>query len=249
MTAAGRLGADTDVWDCDLPRAPRRGLYVAISGNTAAGKSSLITELEQRLRADGVDAVGVSERIFHPRYLRLMFSEPADFAFPIQLSFMLERHMVLLRNLVELGRSVAMERSHLDDALFVAEHAGTGAIRPDQRQAYEQLAAVLHARLPAPDVLVLMNPDPEVSLRRLTEAERRGERPSEFPSEAAKAAWVYRWHQLYVELHRSYVARTATDPAFADTVLLTVDPTWERAEVARRVLGATRSQLQRHAER
>lgn len=244
MTAAG-----TGVWDCDLPRARHRGLYVAISGNTAAGKSSLITELEQRLRADRVDAVGISERIFHHRYLRLMFSEPADFAFPIQLSFMLERHMVLLRNLVELGRSVIMERSHLDDALFVAEHVGTGAIGPDQRAAYERLAAVLHARLPAPDVLVLMNPDPEVSLRRLTEAERRGERPSEFPSEAAKAAWVHRWHQLYVELHRSYVARGRTDPAFAGTVLLTVDPAQERTEVTRSVLAAVRPQLERHAGR
>lgn len=229
------------VWDCDLPRHPRRGAYIAISGNTAAGKSSLIAEAERRLLAQGTDAIGVSERIFHSPFLRLMFSEPADFAFPVQLSFMLNRHMVLLRNLVELGRTVVMERSHLEDALFVEEHVRSGAITEDQRQAYTRLADVLHARLPVPDVIVLMNPDPAVSLQRLAIAESRGERPAEFPSEEAKAAWVHRWHGLYVELHKSFAVRKQTDPAFRNTTIIEADPTADRDRIVEEIIGIIRA--------
>ena len=233
------------IWDCDLASGQVRGAYVALSGNTAAGKSSLLAAVERTLRAGGVDAVGVSERAFHHRYLRLMFSEPADFAFPIQLSFMLERYMVLLRNLVQLGRTVIMERSHLDDHLFVEEHVRSGAISDEQRAAYAALAGTLHVRLPVPDVIVLMNPDPELSLARLAAAERAGHRPAEFPSEEAKAAWVHRWHDLYVELHRSFARRQASDPAFAGTTLLELDPAGDQRDSAAAVIAAVRPYLPR----
>ena len=85
----GMIAPCIDIWDTDS--APPQGtsaLYVAISGNTAAGKSSLIAELERRLCRLGFPAVGISERVFHHQYLRLMFSNPRDFAFPIQLSFL-----------------------------------------------------------------------------------------------------------------------------------------------------------------
>ena len=212
------------LWDCDLPAVDRRGLYVAISGNTAAGKSSLITKLEQRLRESNVDAIGISERIFHHRYLRLMFSSTRDFAFPIQLSFMLERHMVLLRNLVQLGRVVVMERSHLDDPLFVEEHVGTGAIDAEQAAAYAALSGVLAQRIPAPDVLVLMNPAPDLSVQRLAVAERRGDRPSEFPTEQAKIDWVRRWHEAYVALHARYRSENRPGGSLEQTTLVVADP-------------------------
>lgn len=232
-----------DVWDCDLAPRPGRGAYVAVSGNTAAGKSSLIATLQERLRADGVDAIGVSERIFHHQYLRLMFTQPADFAFPIQLSFMINRHMVLLRNLIELGRTVIVERSHLDDELFVREHLHAGSITQAQYEAYRGIAAVLHARLPAPDVMVLMNPAPALSLHRLGLAERTGERPSEFPTEEAKAAWVNQWYQMYVDLHASFRRLRDADPMYANMTLVEADPTQDRDLCADHVLGAIRSHL------
>lgn len=212
-----------DIYNVDQPERAGRGVYVAVSGNTGAGKSTLITSVTERLRMQGVDAIGVSERLFHHRYLRLMFSQSAQFAFPIQLSFMLERHMVLLRNLVGLSHTIVMERSHLDDPLFVDEHVRTGAITEEQREAYRHLARVLHAKLPAPDVIVLMNPDPELSLRRLALAEERGDRPKEFPNEKAKTEWVHRWYNMYENLHRNLRERALSDPYMARTTLLEVD--------------------------
>jgi deoxyadenosine/deoxycytidine kinase len=222
-----------DIWDTDsAPSQANSALYVAISGNTAAGKSSLIAELERRLYSLGFPAVGISERVFHHQYLRLMFSNPREFAFPIQLSFLVERYMLLLRNLVGLRRTVILERCHFDDLLFVEEHFQAGNIAEDQRSTYDQLALVLHARIPHPDVLVLMNPTPETSLERLTQAEQRADRPKEFPSDEAKERWVRRWHAMYVDLHNQYRQRTAEDLAWAGTTLVEVDPAQDRERCA-----------------
>lgn len=227
--------------DFSTPSGRATGLYVALSGNTSAGKSSLIDTLTRHAREAGLPAVGISERSFHHRYLRLMFSEPTTFAFPIQLSFMLERYLVLIRNL-QLGRLVIIERPHLDDFLFVREHYDRGRISPAEREAYLHLTRVLHRNLPLPDILVLMNPAPECSLTRLNDAEAAGRRPREFPSEIAKEEWVHRWHGYYVQLHNEYRTRHAEDPEFAKLALIDADPADERDPIAGRIFSVITSQ-------
>jgi deoxyadenosine/deoxycytidine kinase len=217
------VSAPLDLYDDELPpQSQERGLYVAISGNTSGGKSTLVAAVTAAARAEGLPAVGVTERAFHHRYLRLMFSEPERMAFPLQLSFMLERHLVLLRNL-ELGRVVTIERSHLDDELFVREHHDAGRISHEQLDGYLAVARALHGSLPMPDVLVLLNPAPEVSLARLARAEARGERPREFPSERSKEQWVRRWHERYVAFHDELRERHRSDPLLAATELVELD--------------------------
>lgn len=238
LKAAAQNLYDVGPHDPQTQRGP--GRYVAISGNTAGGKTTLINTVAESLREDGVDAVGVSERVFHHRYLKLMFSETADFAFPIQLSFMLERHLLLLDNLVRRRRTMIMERSHLDDAMFVREHVDNGGITAAQQRAYTELAEQLHARIPNPDLLVLMNPEPELSLERLARAETEGLRPQEFPSEKAKRAWVHRWHELYHELHDDY-RRRAADGDLRGTVLVELDAAAPTEEKIATVLAAARS--------
>jgi deoxyadenosine/deoxycytidine kinase len=224
------------------------GLYVALSGNTSAGKSSLIDMVAHHTRMAGLPAVGISERIFHHRYLRLMFSKPTAFAFPIQLSFMLERYMVLVRNL-HLGRIVIIERPHLDDSLFVQEHYDRGHISPAEKEAYCNLTKVLHRDLPLPDILVLMNPTPECSLRRLNRAETAGHRPREFPNEAAKEEWVYRWHDYYAQRHDEYRVLHAEDPEFAKSTLIDVDPSDASETIAQRILALITSQIRTRSRR
>ncbi|MFB4426010.1 deoxynucleoside kinase [Streptomyces sp. QL37] len=229
-----------DVAPYDSGQTNGAGRYIAISGNTAAGKTTLIDTVAESLREDGTDAVGVSERVFHHRYLKLMFSASADFAFPIQLSFMLERHLLLLDNLVRRGRTMVMERSHLDDAMFVREHVGTGNITAAQERAYAEVSRELNSRIPLPDLLVLMNPEPELSLERLARAEAEGRRPAEFPSESAKIAWVHRWYDLYRTLHDDY-RRRAVDGDLRGTVLLELDAAAPPEEKIAAVVARARS--------
>jgi deoxyadenosine/deoxycytidine kinase len=217
------------------PQPGDRGVYVALSGNTSGGKSSLISALAAAACQAGLPCVGISERLFHNRFLRLMFSRPEDFAFPIQVSFMLERHMLLLRNL-ELGRVVVIERPHMDDAMFVREQHERGNVSQEQLEAHMQLASVLHERLPLPDLLVLVNPDPDVSIRRLAAAEERGQRPREFPDDAARDSWVRSWHRHYLALHEEYRARAASDPAFARVRLIEADTLLDPEQLAANLL-------------
>jgi len=228
----------SELWNTEsLRQEVGNGTYVAISGNTSAGKSSIIRHVlssaTDRVRA----VIGVSEREFHHPYLPLMFSQPERYAFGIQLQFLMQRHLVLRRHL-QLGRTVVMERSHLDDALFVQEHTRAGKISREQLAAYQHLAQVLHSDTALPDVWVLLNPPPDVSLRRLEQAEQAGERPREFPDDAAKRQWVFRWYDLYEEFHAEIRRKVRSEGTFARATL--VDAHFEAPvkEVAQLVVDA-----------
>lgn len=215
---------EPELWDVSSPvPVGLRGIYIAISGNTGAGKSTLIRQVVERAHNLGMSILGVSERTLHHPYLRRMFSDPSHYAFPIQLNFMLQRYLLLYRQ-IELGRSVFMERSHLDDALFVQEHYLEGNISSAQLDAYKYLVNVLHDQLPVPDLFILLNPNPEISIERVRLAEQRGDRPREFPSEIAKEQWIHRWYHLYKAFHSDLPSRLARDQRAAKTRLLTLDP-------------------------
>ena len=208
------------LWDAATPATvSSQGFYVAISGNTGAGKSTIINRLVEHTQAEGHAVIGISERSLHHQYLPRMFADPKKYAFPIQVHFILQRYLVLLRQL-ELGRSVVIERSHFDDAMFLREHAEAGNISPQQLAAYNSLHQTFISTLPVPDVIVILNPPPEVSFKRVTEAEERGDRPREFPSEEAKKRWISRWFEMYRDLHTEFRQRCSEDRAFSATKLI-----------------------------
>jgi deoxyadenosine/deoxycytidine kinase len=230
------MSPDRELWNDDpgALRPARRGLYIAVSGNTGAGKSSLIRAVVELAASRGSKVMGVSERSFHHPLLRLMFGDPGRYAFANQLNFMLQRHLLLLRQL-ELGNTLVIERSHLDDELFVREHVAAGHIAEDQLAAYQELARALHARVPAPDLLLLVHVSPELSLARVKQSEDRNERPREFPDEASKARWVHRWYDLYQALHQDLRQRFAS-PSPSHPALLEVDATRTTASIASQVV-------------
>lgn len=230
------------IWDDTLPHSGvENGLYVAISGNTAAGKSSLIKAI-QDLSVTDIDILPVSERSLHHPYLRLMFSCPEDFSFPIQVNFMLQRHLVLLRHL-GLGHNVVIERSHFDDELFVREHMKCGGIDEDEWSCYCMMSDTLKKRIRVPDVLVLLNPPPEVSLERLTLSEQTKQRPVEFPSEEVKREWVFRWHAAYLELHDAFRRWAQPGGPLSGSSLVELDYRLPTAQAAEQVYSAMQKQL------
>jgi deoxyadenosine/deoxycytidine kinase len=229
---------EPELWDANSPvPLGSKGIYVAISGNTGAGKSTLIRHVVERARNLGMDILGISERTLHHPYLRRMFSDPSHYAFPIQLNFMLQRYLILYRQM-ELGRIVFMERSHLDDALFVREHQSEGNISPAQLATYNSLAQILHDQIPVPDLFILLNPKPEISIERVRLAEQKGDRPVEFPNEAAKEQWIHRWYRLYETFHSDLPLRLAREQRAARTRLLTLNPETSQEEQIHHVMCA-----------
>jgi deoxyadenosine/deoxycytidine kinase len=186
--------------DPDLPAEPR-GTYVAISGNTAAGKSTLVGELTRCLRANGKRAIGINERSLHHPLLPLMFYEPTKYALGIQLNFLLQRHLVLYRWL-DLGYVVVIERSHFDDRLYMQTHLDQGNISAAEFAAYDQLFETLSRRLPDPDIYIFLDVPVELSLKRLKRAAESGERPEEFPNEESKRIFVSEWQRRFQDQFR-----------------------------------------------
>src|ERR1035441_6450776 len=108
------LQVSSQIWsDEERVENSHAGIYVAVSGNTGSGKSALIDAVVRLAQQRNIPVIGVNEREIHHPYLRLMFSDPGSFAFPIQVNFLLQRYLVLLRHL-KLGHVVIIERSHLD---------------------------------------------------------------------------------------------------------------------------------------
>lgn len=188
-----------------------RGLYVAVSGNTGSGKSTLLRSLGERIAKT---ATVIDERVLHHPWLDAMFYDPAKYAFGIQLNFLVQRHLALAGAL-SASNVVLIERSHLDDVLFVEELAQQGSIRDAEREAYLALHAELTKRIGLPDLLVLVDADPMTSLMRIREGELSGLRSEEFPSEAVKERFVRDWHNRYQQLHDDWIASSKSDSDFA----------------------------------
>ena len=176
------------------------GRYVAVSGNTGSGKSTLVGAIAALAGERGHPIVPIQERELHDPAVPQMFARPELFALGVQFAFAVNRHLALLRHLSE-GRDVVAERSHLDDRLFVVQHVRDGNVAPEEADAYFEAARVLNARLPPPDAMVLLDVEPAESLRRIRADEHAGRRPHEFPSEIVKEQMVAAWHELYVQFH------------------------------------------------
>ena len=224
------------LWDdSSAPSSASRGVYIAIGGNTGLGKSTLLAALARRIRRGRPDTVCVSERVLHHPLLKLMFRDPGAYGFGIQLNFMVQRNLLLRREL-SLGRVVVIERSHLDDLMFVQTLQALGHIRNDEYDCYVRLSALLHATIPDPDLYVFIQANPEVSLQRLRSAEEAGERPREFPSDDAKRSLVSRWHAAYEAFYRDLLVSSSAGGRCAATRFVPVDGSADAETVLRNVM-------------
>jgi deoxyadenosine/deoxycytidine kinase len=192
--------------------------YIAVSGNTGAGKSTLIRSISAQLQAEKILLLGVDERLFHHPSLPKMFSSPQIYALPIQMNFLIQRWLAI-RALHEQSIPFFIERPHFDDWLFAREHRLRGNIDPDVHDCYASIANALDVMLPKPDLLILMNPSPDLSFARITAAEEAGQRPREFPNDREKRAWIESWFQHYEITHARYEASVETDLAVARLVV------------------------------
>lgn len=185
-------------WQPPARGVSRTPAYICVCGNTASGKSTLLRQLTAWLHETGTPTIGIDEKWIHHPFLESLFERPADFAFEIQLNFMLQRVLVA-RSWLDRGYNVVMERSHFDDPIFARHLLRTGYIGEDAFEAYMGIWRQLATRLIVPNLLVYLDVEAEESLRRLTRDEETGMRVREFPNEELKRQWVGSWAKLYRE--------------------------------------------------
>lgn len=198
--------ADNRVWEPPpagqrYARAPK---YVAVIGCSGSGKSTAV----RRLAGDAFDptepVIAIDERDTHHPYLDRLFLEPAEYAYELQLNFMLQR-LLIIRRWQDAGLHIVMERSHHDDIIFARQLLATGLIDLGQFKLYESLWRTLGERATLPDAIVCLSVSADEAVRRVTADEQGCGRPKEFANEEQKHDWISAWSRRYDELFQEIV--------------------------------------------
>lgn len=186
-----------DVWCPPVQRIAGEGKpsYVAVIGNSGTGKSTLVKAIAGHLSPDR-PTIGVDERLTHHPFLDRLFWSPEEFSYELQVNFMLQR-VLIVRRWLDAGVNVVMERSHLDDRIFIEHLYAQGLVSVDERKTYLDLWDRLLRRTPVPDLIVALKAPPEVCVARITADEESGGRPREFRDEEQKRNWLAAWGRLY----------------------------------------------------
>lgn len=188
-----------DPWDVPgSSNQQERGFYVCVSGNSGAGKSTLVKLIATKLFFKSERTIAIDEKSLHHPFISELFHDAGSYSFLIQLNFMLQR-VVLVKRWLDSGYNVVMERSHIEDIIFIEHLRDRGYVTQEEYKAYQGLWTCLDKRLPHPDVMLFLDVSAETSLQRLHEDESSGRRPREFPNDAMKESWIRSWHRLYSE--------------------------------------------------
>ncbi len=209
----------TSVWTPPPPIASRKDrAFVPVIGNSGAGKSTLVREIARRLALPAKSVVAIDERATHHPFLDRLFYAPDRYGYELQLNFMVQR-LLIARRWLDAGFCVVMERSHLDDRIFIEHLLDEGVVTQAERDVYVDLWSALASRAPEPDLVIALDVAPAECARRITEAELAGERPREYPDEATKERWLASWGALY----QRRIAELRTSSEYSARVLVVDD--------------------------
>lgn len=188
----------TNPWEIavDIP-GRKECYYVCISGNSGAGKSSLLKKISKDLFLIDEYTIAIDEKSLHHPFIPTLFFNTADYGFQIQINFMLQRTIIVKRWL-DIGYNVIMERGHFEDPIFIDHLQQMGHINDKEYKAYMSLWDCLDKKIRHPDLILFSNVPPDISIKRVTDDEKAGRRPYEFPDEKTKEIWIHSWYKLYI---------------------------------------------------
>lgn len=142
--------------------------YIAIEGPIGVGKTSLAERL-----AEVIGAVVLREVTEENPFLSSFYQDPKRYAFQAQLFFLLSRYRQQL-DLVQLDlfqRSVVSDYVFAKDRLFAYTN-----LDEDEIVLYEEVYSLLRARIPSPDLVVLLQAGTGVLMDRIESRRRDHER-------------------------------------------------------------------------
>jgi deoxyadenosine/deoxycytidine kinase len=142
--------------------------FVAVAGNIGVGKSTLVTQLSERLEW---------QPFYEPEaenpYLEDFYKDMHTWAFHSQIYF-LTRRLRAHRNLVDFPTSAIQDRTVYEDAeIFACNLYRQGHIGERDYEAYRELYTVLSEFLPPPDLVIYLRASVATLYERI-KSRRRG---------------------------------------------------------------------------
>ncbi|MBI3015582.1 MAG: deoxynucleoside kinase [Candidatus Tectomicrobia bacterium] len=142
--------------------------YIAIEGPIGVGKTSLA-----RLLGDAFQAHTVLEVAEKNPFLEDFYRDPVRYAFQAQIFFLLSR----FRQQEELVQHQLFQQTTVCDYLFVKDRIFASVTLDDKElKLYDEVYQLLEPRVPKPDLVIYLQAELEVLLRRIRSRSREYER-------------------------------------------------------------------------
>ena len=236
MTYKDTLAID-NYWntDIELPTNTFRGKYIAINGNTASGKSTLINTIRYLSRNHSMKLMCINERVLHHPLMKLQFHKPKEYAYLLQLNFMIQRRL-LLKRWLNLGYHVVVERCHVDDRMFMDHHLRQDNITIAAYEAFSLLDQTNELKLPDPDYYIFLDVPTEIALSRLQSSEKMQERPQEFPDTKTQKQLIEEWNRMYHQYYERLINEKRKLIRCTNTTFLKWSAVQEVNQMAKQIL-------------
>jgi deoxyguanosine kinase len=165
-----------------------KGRYIVVEGPIGVGKTSLA-----RILANEFQARTVFERVEDNPFLPKFYKARETYAFQNQTFFLLSRY----QQQMELGQQDLFNQSTIADYLFAKDNIfATLTLSSEELKLYQQIYALLNARVPKADLVIYLQARPEVLYKRVKKRDKKYERSVtfEYLSEVAQAYNQFFFH-------------------------------------------------------
>lgn len=128
--------------------------FVVIEGNIGAGKTTLASMI-----ASQFNARLILEQFADNPFLPKFYSDPAKYAFPLELSFMASRYKQMYG---ESGTKDLFTSFTIADYYFMKSLVfASSTLKDDEFNLYRQIFYIIFSSLPKPDMFVYLHVDPD----------------------------------------------------------------------------------------
>lgn len=138
--------------------------YIAFEGNIGAGKSTLASKIAQDFKAESL-----FERFAGNSFLEKFYKDQERYAFPLELSFLVDRYQQLSEDLAALNlqNNFLVADYHVFKSLIFAKVT----LEEDEYNLYKNLFNIIYKEIAKPDLYVYLLQNPE---RLLANIKKRG---------------------------------------------------------------------------
>lgn len=128
--------------------------YIAFEGNIGAGKTTLATKIKEDF-----DAKTLFERFAENSFLEKFYKDQERYAFPLELSFLVDRYQQLSQELavLDLQKDFLVADYHVFKSLIFAKVT----LEEEEYQLYKNLFEIIYKEIPKPDLYVYLLQNPE----------------------------------------------------------------------------------------